>query len=149
MTAHQPQVNAIDLVCADVDASVVFYRRLGLDIPDDAIWRAPGDAHHISIKSDTGFDLSLNSEALADAFNPRWRERGRGVGALVIGFDVDSREAVDERYADLTAAGYDGRREPHDAFWGSRYAIVADPDGNDVGIMSPPDAGHRTAPPEV
>jgi hypothetical protein len=35
-----------------------------------------------------------------------------------------------------------------DAFWGARYAIVADPDGNDVGLMSPIDESRRTWPPE-
>lgn len=39
-------------------------------------------------------------------------------------------------YAELTGAGYPGRSEPWDAFWGSRYAIVADADGNLVGLMS-------------
>jgi predicted enzyme related to lactoylglutathione lyase len=28
------------------------------------------------------------------------------------------------------------RQPPYDAFWGSRYAIVEDPDGNPVGLMS-------------
>ena len=36
---------------------------------------------------------------------------------------------------------------PFDAFWGARYAIVADPDGNDVGLMSPIDESRRTWPP--
>jgi hypothetical protein len=41
-----------------------------------------------------------------------------------------------------------GRQPPFDAFWGARYAIVADPDGNDVGLMSPIDESRRTWPPE-
>ena len=31
------------------------------------------------------------------------------------------------------------QQEPYDAFWGARYAVVSDPDGNGVGIMSPVD----------
>ena len=31
------------------------------------------------------------------------------------------------------------QQEPYDAFWGARYAIVEDPDGNAVGLMSPID----------
>ena len=60
-----------------------------------------------------------------------------------------SREAVDATYDDLTDAGYPGRQPPYDTFFGARYAIVADPDGNDVGIMSPPDPSRRTAPPAI
>lgn len=44
--------------------------------------------------------------------------------------------------------GYLGRQPPFDAFWGARYAIVADPDGNDVGLMSPVEESRRTWPPE-
>ncbi len=40
------------------------------------------------------------------------------------------------------------QQDPYDAFWGARYAVVSDPDGNGVGIMSPPDPAMRTAPPE-
>jgi hypothetical protein len=60
---------------------------------------------------------------------------------------VASREAVDKKYAELTAAGHNGCQPPYDAFWGVRYAIVSDPDGNDVGLMSPMDEKRRTWPP--
>jgi uncharacterized glyoxalase superfamily protein PhnB len=66
----------------------------------------------------------------------------------VIGFALESREAVDDRYAELTSAGYQARQPPFDAFWGARYAIVADPDGNDVGLMSPIEDARRFSPPE-
>ena len=48
----------------------------------------------------------------------------------------------------LTAAGYAGRQPPYDTFWGARYAVVADPDGNDVGIMSALDPARRSWPPK-
>ena len=34
-------------------------------------------------------------------------------------------------------SGYAGLQPPHDAFWGARYAIIEDPDGIAVGLMSP------------
>jgi uncharacterized glyoxalase superfamily protein PhnB len=34
-------------------------------------------------------------------------------------------------------------------FWGARYAIVEDPDGNHVGVMSPSDPDRRRAPPDL
>ena len=36
-----------------------------------------------------------------------------------------------------------------DSFWGARYAIVEDPDGIAVGLMSPISAKHRAPPPAV
>jgi hypothetical protein len=39
------------------------------------------------------------------------------------------------------------RQAPFDALRGGRYAIVADPHGNDVGLMSPVDESMRSWPP--
>jgi uncharacterized glyoxalase superfamily protein PhnB len=66
---------------------------------------------------------------------------------MVLGFLLPSSEAVNRRYAELTGAGYTGRQPPFDAFWGARYAIVADPDGNDVGLMGPIEEARRFMPP--
>ena len=35
------------------------------------------------------------------------------------------------------AAGHRSHLAPFDAFWGARYAVVLDPDGNRIGISSP------------
>jgi uncharacterized glyoxalase superfamily protein PhnB len=43
---------------------------------------------------------------------------------------------VDEKYAELAALGH-GYREPWDAVWGQRYAVVQDPDGNHVDLFAP------------
>ena len=36
-----------------------------------------------------------------------------------------------------------------DEVWGARYAIIEDPDGNHVGIMSPSDSSRRSAAPAI
>jgi len=46
----------------------------------------------------------------------------------------------------LVAAGHPARLEPYDAFFGARYAIVSDPDGHNIGLMSPIDADRRLTP---
>jgi uncharacterized glyoxalase superfamily protein PhnB len=68
---------------------------------------------------------------------------------VVVGFHVASREEVDRLYGEMTAAGYRGLQAPYDAFWGARYAVVEDPDGIAVGLMSPKSAEHRSLAPEV
>ena len=60
---------------------------------------------------------------------------------------LPARRAVDDCYAELTSAGCRGRQPPFDAFWGARYAIVADPGGSDVGLVSPVEESRRTWPP--
>ena len=73
---------------------------------------------------------------------------GARVRALGLAHALEVLDPLDdERYAQLTSAGYLGRQPPFDAFWGARYAIVADPDGNDVGLMSPMEESRRTWPP--
>ena len=64
-------------------------------------------------------------------------------------FRVATRDEVDEVYNDLIGAGHKGQQAPYDAFWGARFAVIEDPDGNAVGVMSPSDPGlrHDLAPP--
>jgi uncharacterized glyoxalase superfamily protein PhnB len=85
-----------------------------------------------------GTRLEFDNHAMVRIWHPNWRGTAN-TPRLVLGFSLPTREAVDDLYADLTGAGHVGREAPHDAFWGSRYAIVQDPDGNDVGLMSPQD----------
>ena len=66
----------------------------------------------------------------------------------VFGFQVASSQAVDDLYLELTSAGYDGQQPPWDGFMGARYAVVADPDGNAVGLMGPIDPARRRMPPD-
>ena len=80
----------------------------------------------------------------------RARRPGRALntgGGIVLGVALPARAAVDAIYAEVTAAGYAGRQPPYDAFWGSRYAVVEDPDGHQVGLMSPIDDSRKTWPP--
>ena len=49
----------------------------------------------------------------------------------------------------MTSAGYRGLQAPYDAFWGARYAVIEDPDGLAVGLMSEISAARKSAPPEV
>ena len=37
----------------------------------------------------------------------------------------------------VVGAGFTGKTEPFDAFWGQRYATVVDPDGNPVDLFAP------------
>jgi len=132
------KLTKLNIVVSDMAASVAFYRLLGVEIGESA---EPYTGHHRSATMAGGIDLDLESSQFASKWDPGWRG---GLG--VIGFEVDSREAVDERFATLTAAGYRAQLAPIDAFWGARYAIVEDPDGNPVSITSPPDDAMRSAP---
>ncbi len=131
----------LNVVVRDMAASLAFYRQLGVPVPDSV----DPAGQHVQLRMRGGFSLELDTVDSARLWNAGWRA-DPSVG-VVIGFALESRAAVDERYAELTASGCRGRQPPFDAFWGARYAIVADPDGNDVGLMSPIDESRRTWPP--
>jgi uncharacterized glyoxalase superfamily protein PhnB len=54
----------------------------------------------------------------------------------VLAFKADSPAEVNAIYDKVTAAGYTGLKEPWDAFWGQRYALLQDTDGNRVDIFA-------------
>ena len=142
----QPIFDQVNLVVRDMAASVLFYRRLGLDIPDDAVWRTPSGVHHISLKTSGEMDFALDSQPMAKAYNAG---HAAARGRVLISFRLPSREAVDTLYAELIGHEHQGLQPPFDAFWGARYAIVEDPDGNPVGLMSPSDPARRAPPPAL
>ena len=140
----------LNLVCGEVDATLDFYRLLGIPTPEENVWRTESGAHHVTgvpIGSDATA-IEFDSHDLARVYNQGHRE-APAPGAAILSFRVPTREAVDDGYRRLTDAGHPGRQPPFDAFWGARYAIVADPDGRDVGLMSPRDPDHRSEDPPL
>ena len=151
MERARPVLNQVNVIGSDLDATLAFYRRLGVDIPEDRVWRTATGAHHITAADGQGESagLDLDSATFAQVWNTGWRGSTDLAGRVVVGFGVASRQAVDDIYGDMLSAGYRGLQGPHDAFWGARFAVVADPDGNSVGLMSPVDPAFRTEPPPL
>jgi catechol 2,3-dioxygenase-like lactoylglutathione lyase family enzyme len=138
--ADKPVFNQFNMVVTDMSATVTFYRRLGLTIPEaDPDWAS----HHCTAEMSGDIDLDFDSAEFARVWDEGWSTRPR-MG--VLGFRVSSRDQVNDIYQDLTEAGYTGEQQPYDTFWGARYAVVQDPDGNPVGIMSPVDPARRSQP---
>jgi len=134
----------INIVVREMARSLAFYRLVGLTIQEIPLpeW-AP---HHASGVTSNGVQVELDSLAFARQWYPGLDASRLGSG-LIPFFDVASREEVDRIHARVTAAGHRSQKDPEDAFWGARYAIVEDPDGNPVGIMSPIDQSRRRPPP--
>lgn len=138
--------DGFNLIARDVDATIAFYRLLGVDLPEDKIWRTDSGPHHtegVAIGGDA--EIEIDSEALAAEYNAGFDPASR----TMLGFRVESRQAVDELHDRLTGAGHASSQPPTDAFWGARFAVVRDPDGRDIGIMSPSDPAFRGSPPDL
>lgn len=124
------KLDMIGIVAEDVDASLKFYKTLGLDVPETS-----GGEPYVEITLAGGIRLSWNSVEMMKQIDPEWvAPVGHRVGLAYL---CDSPAAVDERYSVLTGAGYEGHKAPWDAFWGQRYAQVVDPDGNLVDLFAP------------
>jgi uncharacterized glyoxalase superfamily protein PhnB len=145
MRDSQASFDQVNLVVGDMDAALDFYRRLGVTIHGAPEWPPGSGARHAEADSVGEARFELDNHTMAAIWHVGWRQAAGG-SRVVLGFSFASREAVDERYADLVGAGYVGRQPPYDAFWGARYAIVQDPAGNDVGLMSPVDPTKRSVP---
>ena len=142
MARQRPLLNQVDIIVKDMDAAVAFYRRLGIEVPDAT---PPWDQLHRETVTAGDIVLHLDHVDHTLEWNRGW-PGSAGSGACVIGFGFGSRDEVDRVYADLIEAGYRGQQEPWDAFWGARYAVIQDPDGNAIGMMSPSDPARRTTP---
>ena len=81
-----------------------------------------------------GLRLMVDAEHVIRSFNPDWT-RATG-NQLALAFACNSPAEVDEIYARVVDAGFEGEKEPWDAFWGHRYAQLSDPDGVHVDLFA-------------
>lgn len=86
----KPDLNQLDLVVRDVDATVAFYRALGVEIPEEAIWRTGSGAHHVDLTMPGGLHLHFDSPALAKAYDRGWEEPSGTGTRIVLSFRVAS-----------------------------------------------------------
>lgn len=126
-----PTMNGIGLAVADMATSLSFYRRLGLDFPAGS-----ENEPHAEAELPGGIRLMIDTHASIIGFDPSHTPgAGHRDGASLAFLCADPAE-VDSVYAGLVAAGYQGGKEPWDAFWGQRYAVVRDPDGYQVDLFA-------------
>lgn len=122
--------DALGVVVADIPRALAFYRRLGLEFPDDA-----DSEQHVEATLPGGVRFMLDAEEVIRSIDPEWRRPdGSSIG---LAFLCESAADVDAVYAELTSAGHESHKEPWDAFWGQRYAQVRDPDGHVVDLFAP------------
>jgi len=119
----------VGMVVHDMASSLRFYRLLGLDLPAHADME-----DHVEFVTPGGFRIAWDGEAMIKSIYPDWVEPvGQRIG---LAFKCDNPAEVNTIYDDLIQNGYTGYKAPWDAFWGQRYAVVLDPDGNHVELFA-------------
>jgi uncharacterized glyoxalase superfamily protein PhnB len=122
--------DVVGLVVADMGRALDFYRHLGLAIPADAAAEP-----HVEVALPGGVRLVWDTVETIRSFDPEWSAPS-GSPRVALAFRCDSPADVDRLHAELVQAGYESHKEPWDAFWGQRYAMVHDPDGNGVDLFA-------------
>ncbi|HEX6446656.1 MAG TPA: VOC family protein [Streptosporangiales bacterium] len=135
------RIALVELVVADMAASLAFYRRLGLAVPEDADGQP-----HVDVELPGGMRIAWDTVETVRSFDPDWTPPTGG-HRMALAFACDDPADVDRTHQELVGAGYGSHKDPWDAFWGMRYAVVLDPDGNTVDLFAPLPASHPSGSP--
>jgi catechol 2,3-dioxygenase-like lactoylglutathione lyase family enzyme len=125
-----PKPDLMGLLVRDMAKTLRFYRRLGMEIPAEADHEG-----HVEVKLPGGFRIAWDTFEELHSFAPEYQLPTAPHPGLA--FLCDSPAEVDSLYAELVAEGYRGHKEPWDAFWGQRYAVLVDPDNHLVDLFAP------------
>lgn len=116
------QLNMVGLMVKDMAASLAFYRRLGLEIPDEADTQP-----FVRIQMPSGVSIFWDT-VFAGQHDPGRKSPKDGY-QIMLEFFLETEEAVERVYAELVGAGYTGRSGPMKTV-GPYAALIDDPDGN-------------------
>src|SRR5687768_10129475 len=99
------RLDLIGIVAKDIQASLRFYRMLGIEVAEPA-----ADEDHVEAKLPNGLRLAWDKVELIKQINPDWVEPvGTRMG---LAFLCDSPAEVDAKFAEVTAAGFHGHMQP-------------------------------------
>ena len=119
----------ISIVTKDMPAAVAFYQSCGLQLSSG------GPAEQHSEFSGAGVTVMLDTREVIRQMDPNWQPPTGG-HAMALAFDCGTPAEVDATFHRMVAAGAPAGKQPWDAFWGQRYAVVKDPDGNPVDLFA-------------
>jgi len=126
----KPRFDAIGLGVSNLTASIAFYRRLGIDLPDS------DEDGHVEATLAGGIRFMIDTIEVVKSFDSSWTPPSGG-HRNALAFLCESPAEVDKHYRRLIDEGAEAHKEPWDAFWGQRDAEVKDPDGNVVALFAP------------
>ena len=118
-------LSMVGIVVKDMAESIKFYRRLGVELPEDA-----ENSKHVEVKMG---DLTffLHSSRLNRLWDPS-KTTPSGGYRVILEFFLESNEAIDKKYQQLIAFGYESHFAPYQTPLDTYFAMVNDPDGNSI-----------------
>jgi len=125
------KLDLIGLVVQDMASSLAFYCRFGFSFPEGSELEG-----HVEAVLPGGLRLAWDTVEVIHSFDPEW-SAPLGGSRVALSFLLESAAEVDAKFAELESLGCEVHKAPWDAFWGQRYAIFKDPDGNTVDLFAP------------
>ena len=120
------EIYMVVVVVEEMPRAVEFYRRLGIDIPAGS-----ESQDNVEIKMGKMSFLLCTKRS-----NARWdranTEPASGGYRMMLEFYLPSREAVDDKYAEMLGYGYASHVAPYEVTPTLYFAMIDDPDGNTV-----------------
>ena len=130
----------VGVVVADLERAAEFYRRLGVEVPEDVAGK-----RHVEVgMGDLTFFLTT-SEGNA-AWDPRRADPTGDGYRMILEFYLEEPDVLDAKVAELAGFGYTVSTEPYWVTPDLRFALVDDPDGNRV-LLSAYKEGAKPAAP--
>lgn len=115
------KLDAVGVTAENIAKSVAFYTAIGFtfeEFNDESV--------HVEAKSEGSIRLMLDKASFMEELLG-YKPEPSNHSAFAISFETPEEvNAVVQKLKDLE---YEIEKEPWDAFWGQRYAIVKDPDG--------------------
>ena len=123
------KIDAVGVTSSDLKKTVAFYTLLGFEFGE-----VKEGEDHVEPKASNGSPrLMIDSkELITDLIGEK--PKPGNASTFAIGYDL--AQEVDEVARKVKEAGFVLIKEPWDAFWGQRYAVVQDPDGYKVDLYA-------------
>lgn len=124
------KIDAVEVTTSDMRRTVEFYSLLGFEFPD-----LKDDEDHLEPRTPDGSArLMIDTKKMMSEMLGAPPQPGNH-GSFAIRYDAPGE--VDGAAKKVKEAGCKVVKEPWDAFWGQRYAVVQDPDGYQIDLYAP------------
>ena len=123
------KLNAIGVTSTNITKTIKFYTILGFEFKDIK----PDDEHVEPMTPNGSARLMIDSVNIVKDIIGEDPKAGN-ISAFALQYD--SVEELNEVAFKVSQAGFTVFKEPWDAFWGQRYAVVIDPDGFKVDLYA-------------
>lgn len=123
------KLDAVGVKTTDLNKTVQFYKILGFEFPEFE----PTEQHLEAVRQEGQPRLMIDSAELLMSMTG---EKPHPANTSAFALLYDTPEELNEVASKVALAGFKIFKEPWDAFWGQRYAIVEDPDGHRIDLFS-------------